>query len=328
MKQGVTKVALKKLNLVFFILFILVSGFVNAELIEKTLAIVNNEVILLSDLKSLTNKLDKGNLVDDLLFFENSPESLKKDPKLQLNYLINEKILDSEIKRQNLSVTMEKVDQEIREIGKKNKLSKEDLLTAVKQQGIEPSEYQNFIKTRIEHQSLVEQEITSKIRISDEDVLAFYLSESNSGGYKQVYEFGISHIFFSPRTASPEKAFERATSALEQLKKGEKFETLLTKYSDDKGSSDGFLGSFKTGEFSKEFEQAVKDIQVGDHTTIVKSKTGYHILKLNSKKIIADPKFEKTKESLKAQLFDKIFKRQFKNWLEVKKEESFIRINQ
>lgn len=317
---------IKFLNFLFFVLLVLITGFANAELIEKTLAIVNSEVILLSDLKSLSGKFEKGNLVDDLLFFENSPDSIKKDPKLQLEYLINEKILDSEIKRQNLSVTLEKVDQEIRDVARKNRMNKDELLVAVKQQGIDPAEYQDFIKTRIEHQSLVEQEITSKIRISDEDVLAFYHSESGTG-YKQVYEFGISHIFFSPRKDSPEKAYKRAGDVLTLLKSGDTFESLVTKYSDDSGTPDGFLGSFKTGEFSKEFELAVKEIQVGDNTGIVKSKTGFHILKLNSKKIIADPKFEKTKETLKAQLFDKIFKRQFKNWLEIKREESFIRVN-
>jgi peptidyl-prolyl cis-trans isomerase SurA len=320
--------AIKKVNLIFFILLLIITSLANAELVEKTLAIVNNEVILLSDLQKLLNKLEKGNLVDDLIFFENSSEAIKKDPKLQLNYLINEKLLDSEIKRQNLSVTMEKVDQEMREIGKKNKLSKEELLSAVKQQGIDPAEYQNFIKARIEHQSLVEQEITSKIRISDEDVLAFYLSESNSS-YKQVYEFGISHIFFSPKSDNPEKAYQRALNVESELiKTNPKFEDLVAKYSDDKSTTDGFLGLFKTGEFTKEFELAVRDIQVGDHSKVIKSKTGFHILKLNSKKIVPDPNFEKIKESLKAQLFDKIFKRQFKNWLEVKKEESFIRINQ
>jgi peptidyl-prolyl cis-trans isomerase SurA len=144
---------------------------------------------------------------------------------------------------------------------------------------------------------------------------------------KQIYEFGISHIYFSPKSDGPEKAYERAGNILSLLKKGEKFESLVGKYSDDPGSGDGFLGTFKTGEFTQEFEQAVKDIQVGDYTSVIKSKTGFHILKLNSKKIVVDPKFEKSKEALKAQLFDKIFKRQFKNWLEVKKEESFIRIN-
>lgn len=317
---------IKFLNVLFFILLVLIASLANAELVEKTLAIVNSEVILLSDLKSLSGKFEKGNLVDDLLFFENSPDSIKKDQKLQLEYLINEKILDSEIKRQNLSVTLEKVDQEIRDVARKNRMNKEELLVAVKQQGIDPAEYQNFIKTRIEHQSLVEQEITSKIRISDEDVLAFYHSESGTG-YKQVYEFGISHIFLSPRKDSPEKAYKRAGEVLTLLKAGDSFESLVTKYSDDNGTPDGFLGSFRSGEFSKEFELAVKEIQIGDNTGIVKSKTGFHILKLNSKKIIADPKFEKTKEAFKAQLFDKIFKRQFKNWLEIKREESFIRIN-
>lgn len=307
-------------------LIIVISNVAKAELIEKTLAVINNEVVLLTDLKKLASRLNKEALVDDLLMFDKNTDRLKKDSKAQLDFLINERVLDSEIKRQNLSVTMDRVDQEIREISKKNKINKEELLAAVKQQGISESEYQDFIKSRIERQSLVEQEITSKIRISDEDVMAFYLSESGKG-MTQSFEFGISHIYFSPKNHTPEEALNRAKEAIDQLRKGEKFETLVSKYSDDNSSTDGTLGAFKSGEFAKEFETAVKDIQVGDTTPILKSKNGFHILKLTSKKAVLDPKYEANKEAIKAQLFEKTFKRQLKIWLEQKKEDSFIRIN-
>lgn len=297
-----------------------------AELVEKTLAIINNEVVLLSDLKKLTSRLEKEALVDDLLIFDKNIDKLKKDSKTQLDFLINEKIIDSEIKRQNLLVTQDRVDQELREIAKKNKITKEELLAAVKQQGISESDYQDFLKSRIERQSLVEQEITSKIRISDEDVMAYYLAESGKG-INQAYEFGISHIFFSPKVRTPEESFNKAKSVLELIKNGEKFENLVSKYSDDDSNADGSLGVFKSGEFAKEFEIAVKDIQVGETTSIIKSKNGFHILKLVSKKAITDPKFDANKELIKAQLFEKTFKRQLKMWIDQKKDDSFIRIN-
>ncbi len=303
-----------------FLALIFISQVCFAELIEKTVAIINNDAILKTDLEKLSIRVSKEAMVDDLLMFDKTSEQLKKDANVQMDFLIDEKILDSEIKRQNLTVTSERVDQEIREIAKKNKISKEELIQAVGQQGITESDYQNFIKTRIERQSLIEQEITSKIKITDEDVISFYLSEFGKG-LSQAFEYGIAHILIR-KDSLPE-----AEAALAELKKGEKFETIVKKYSEDQSSNDGVLGAFKSGEFSKEFEDAVRSIQVGDFTSIIRSKNGFHILKLTSKKAVLDPNFESKKEQLKAQLFDKIFKKQLKNWIDQKKDESFIKFN-
>jgi peptidyl-prolyl cis-trans isomerase SurA len=148
------------------------------ELVDKTVAIVNNEVILASEVKAFSKRADKSGMLDELLLHENSIDSLRKDKKLQLSFLINEKLMDSEIKRQNLTITMERVEQEIKDLSKRNNMTRAEMLAAVKTQGFTESEYQAFMKTRIERQSLVDQEIASKIRISDDDVFAFYLVQT------------------------------------------------------------------------------------------------------------------------------------------------------
>ncbi|GIL17200.1 MAG: peptidylprolyl isomerase [Oligoflexia bacterium] len=298
-----------------------------AELVERVVAVVNNEIVLETDLSAFAKKLEQNGFIDDLLLLGNSVDNLKKARELRLEYLINEKILDSEIKRLNLSVTVERVEQEIRDIAKKNGVSRTEMMASLKSQGIGASEYQDFVKSRIERQSLIEGEITSKIRVTDEDIMAQYVRlhpESSAG----VYEYTLSHILFNPKKGGPEAALERAQVALKKIRSGESFEVVAEQHSEDSNfASGGALGTFKAGEFAKEMEEAVSNLSAGETSGIVKSRAGYHILKVVSKKIVADSRYEKEKEKIRASLFEKSFQKHFKNWLEMKREESFVKIN-
>ncbi len=321
------KLAKSNLAVSLIILFIFPLGLSAVELIEKTLAIVNNEPILLSDLHQLVQRLSKSGMVDDLLLFDASTESIKKDKAAQLQFLINEKIIDSEVKRHNLAVTMDRVDIEIREIAKRNNMSKEELIKTIQSQGINIADYQAFMKQRIERQSVVEQEVTSKIRLSDEDVLAFYTSDSKKTVNK-INEYTLSHIFFSPEKGGPQQALARAQEILSEIRAGKSFDSLLLKITEESNpSANGFLGTFKSGEFSPDMEKAVRDLNIGEISDIVRSRTGFHIIKLTGKKLIADPEFEKNKDKFRGLLFEKVFKRQFKAWIDMKREDATIKIN-
>lgn len=300
----------------------------HAEIVERIVAIVNNEIILESDFKDLQHKLKTPAMIDESLLSDKGLDDLKKDRKVQLDYLINEKIMTSEIKRLNHNVTMERVDQEIRDMAKKNNVTVNDVLAAFKAQGISASEYQSFLKEKIEKQSLIESEIISKLRISDDDALAEYLKK-NPENKSSVNEFTVAHIFFNPKKGGPDAAYKRAQAVLDKLRMGENFETLAEQNSEDPNfTSGGLLGTFKSGEFLNEVEDSIQNLNPGQTTGIVKSRMGFHIVKLLNKKLTLDPKFEREKEKIKAGLFEQNFKRQMKNWLLSKREEAFIRINE
>jgi peptidyl-prolyl cis-trans isomerase SurA len=296
-----------------------------AELVEKSLAVVNNEVVLLSQLKTLKDRVNKK-MIDDLLLFDETPEALLKNQKSQLEFLINEKVMENEIKRQNLSVTMDRVEQEIKDIAKKFNLSRNNLLEEVQKQGMSLAEYQSFLKIKIERQSLVEQEISSKIRILEDDVLAYYGS-LGKGGSSSVFEYTLAHIMWKPSSDDSEY-LKTASKVLEQLQTGGSFEALAEEYSQDPNfSKGGLLGTFKSGEFSSEIEHAVQDLNIGQNTNLIQTKRGLFIVRVLDKKLVSDPKFEKEKERYKGMLFEKTLKRQFKSWLEQRREESFVRVN-
>jgi parvulin-like peptidyl-prolyl isomerase len=319
---------MRNVSLLLFSAILSIAFFAKAELVDRIVAIVNSEIILESDFQNLKNKIHGSGMIDESLV-DSDQETLAKDRSAQLNYLINERLLDSEVKRLNLSVTMERVQMEIKEMGKRNNISADEVLAAVKAQGMNVSDYQDFLKNRIERQNLLEQEIISKIRVTEEDAFSEYLRK-NPNAKSAASEFKIAQILFRVKKGTtPESVLARAQEVYNRLKRGEKFETLAEQNSEDPDfSAGGLLGTFRSGEFSKDIEEAIKKIDVGDVTSVVQTKQGFHIFKLLDQKSIKDPNFEKQKPGITAQLVERNFKRQLKIWLQSKKDESYLKINE
>ncbi len=309
----------------FFSLFLLVSPSANAETTEGIVAIINGTIITKSDVSKYKDRLKTGSIVDDLL--GSNTDVLLKDEKALLKHMIDEHLVDDEVKKQNLNVTIERVEQEVNSIQSRNNISRDQLQEALKREGTRFSDYQEFIKKRLERQSVIEKAITSKIKISDEDVVAAYEAK-NKVDSATSFEFKVAHILFREGKRSDEEQKKKALMVFEKVKNGGNFDALASQYSEDPNFNEGgFLGSFKQGEFLKPLEEELKNLSPNEVGGPVKTKLGYHIIKLLERHIIADPNFEKRKESIRGELYQKAFVKQFQFWLDQKRQEAFIRMN-
>lgn len=299
--------------------------FAHAEVVDKIVAIVNNEIILQSDYSILEKKANKPAMIEEILLNGKSPTELKKDKKLQTEYLINEKLLDSEVKKLNLTATPERVENEIKQMAQKYKTTKEEIMAAARSEmSLTTDEYKRFLKTQIERQSLIEQDITSKVRVTDEEVYEEY-KKRNPRASSGISEVTLAQIFFNPSKGGAEKAKSRADAALAKIQAGEKFETIAEQTSEDTNFvAGGLLGSFKSGELNAEFDSAIANLKAGQTSAVFKSKRGFHILKVLSLKSVADPQFEKDKERIRSLLMERSFEKQFRSWLKKKREEATI----
>ncbi|MFP5518609.1 MAG: peptidylprolyl isomerase [Bdellovibrionia bacterium] len=315
-------------NKVLFTFFFLLQTYAQAQVLDKVLAVVNNEPILASDVASLQKNINKPGTLDENIVQNIFNGANPKSEKEVLNYLIFEKLIASEVKRLGYAVTDERAEQEFRTVAKRARLSEEELVKALKEQGVNVDEYKQFLKVKIEKQTLLDSEIISKLRVSDEEAISEY-EKKNPGKKISTKEFTLSHIFFNPKKGSPEAALERARVTREKLLSGTSFEKLAKENSEDPNFADGGrLGTFKSGDFMPELEEAVSTLKPGDTTGVVRSKIGFHILKLNNVNVIPDPRFSKEKDRIKESILTQAFSSQFKKWLESKREESFIHINQ
>lgn len=290
--------------------------------LDKVIAVVNDEIITRSDLENFRNKLKRGSLVDEGLLRMNSADKILKDDKALLDHLIDERIMDSEVKRKGLEVTIERVEQEIRNIAKKNGLTRNQLRDAVVARGNSFAQYQDFIKTSLERQALIEKEVQSKIRISDEDVISYLSAQKSFSG--QIFEYDISQILILNKGKDAEA---RANKALARIQGGEPFEKVADEISEDPGfNKGGAIGTFKADELQKELETAVRPLAPGETSALIVTKVGFHILKVNKKKLVSDSRFEETKARIIGQLQAEAFQKQFRSWLDQRRDDAFISI--
>jgi len=121
---------------------------------------------------------------------------------------------------------------------------------------------------------------------------SYYLeNELYEKGIKDLYnkrseELRISHLLIRTDTLSVVEAEKKCEDIIDRVNKGEKFEDLVKLYTDDKFSKDkgGDIYYITAGTIIPEFEDAAYSTPVGTvNPTPVKTKYGYHIIKVTNK---------------------------------------------
>ena len=308
---------------------VITSPFARAELIERIVAIVDNAIVTKTDLEAYREKLKSGGLVDDALLKMKDPKALMSDDNALVSHLIDERVIDQEIQRLGMAVTIEKVEQEIRSVTSRNGITRAQLKEALTARGVKFSDYQDFIRTSLERQALIDREVASRIKISEEDISNFYLAQTQQTN-AQVFEYRLAHILIRPVERGGQSPDERIKLVQRKVSEGTRsFSELASQFSEDPNfSQGGILGSFKAGEMLPALENGIRSLNVGDISQPVKTPAGLHIIKVINKTLVEDPNLKAQKVQIQNILYARAFKDQFRKWLDQKRENSFIRINE
>lgn len=145
-------------------------------------------------------------------------------------------------------------------------------------------------------------DVLKNIDISEEDAKLYY--EEHQNDYETKEQRRARHILIKTEKNADEKAIEaakkKAEELLAKLKKGDSFEELAKKYSDDPGSASrgGELGFFGRGMMVKPFEDTVFAMQPGELAGPVKTDFGWHIIRLEEIKPAGLRPFNEVKDSI------------------------------
>ncbi len=167
---------------------------------------------------------------------------------------------------------------------------------------------------------LLEKEIEAKSKVTEQDVQKYY--EAHKDELSSVSQIKASHILV--------KTEGEAKKVLERLKKGENFASIAKKSSIDPGSAanGGDLGYFSPGQMVPEFESAAMKLKVGEISSEpVKTKFGYHIIKVTDKKKGKPVEFEKIKKMLYQRLSAEKQREFFDSYIENLKKTYKVEIN-
>lgn len=225
-----------------------------------------------------------------------------------LDSLINHKIIALELEKKNLTVTDEEIDQELKKI--MNEIGGEEAFNQMLAYYSYTKE--DFVKD-IKSNTGIRKLLEPDIKITEDEMKEYF--EQNKASFNQEEQVKASHILVDDE--------EKAKEVKAKLDAGEDFATLAKEYSTDTGSKEngGDLGYFGKDAMVKEFSDAAFALEVNAVSGPVKSKFGYHIIKVVDKKAAAEATYEANKDKVKETIMENKISSEATTWLNKKKEE-------
>ena len=313
-------------------LLLLLGGFLPsfgtaAELVDRIIAYVNDDIITLSELNERTNALVAARQQNP--FQREQEQSLEEMRQTMLNRLIDERLASQEIARLKITVSEEEIDATIAKIMKENRLTRETLEAELRKDERTITDLRQQIKEGLEQRKLVSREVQSKTVITDEIVEAYYQSNMHDFQEKERWRIQDIYLPYYPDDTSEERARIRnlAQEILERVRAGVDFGSLAKNYSQGPGAeAGGDMGYFARGELEPVLEAAVENLKAGEVSPDIETTRGIHIIKVTEVDRSPPKALDEVRESIRNLLYRREVEFRYREWLSSLRERSYVRI--
>jgi peptidyl-prolyl cis-trans isomerase SurA len=269
--------------LIIMLLGILTFCALQAEVLDRIVAKVGNEVVLYSDVQKQMAQMKNAKMLAEN---ETENDILKEMVETRL---VIQKAKDLNYSADENRVKM-LVEKQIKGI-QANFKTEEAFYSELRKTHLTKSELTKYFTDLYTEQMLKEQiienQIKRKVKVSDSEVADYFREHQSEFPMRpMMYKIGMimRQVHVSKATRDQKKA--EITELLSQLRKGANFATLAKQNSEDPGSGEngGDLGFFSRGMMVKPFEQVAFNLKPGEISDIVETQFGYHIIKMEEKK--------------------------------------------
>ena len=289
-----------------------------AKLVEKTLAVVEGEMISLLDVRS-ARRLWRGGFMNNTALEPLFKKTGLNSQKTGLNYMVQRVLLDAAAQEMKLSAPLKAVRQEINRRRKKRKLSKKAFSRLLVRNQFTSQSYKNFIKKSLLRQMVVQREVLENIRISDA-ALNEYAVRRQGRPLFSSYEYELAVLVF-PSDMKGEKAARQAAEVFRENPSS--FEEYQLKETNVRKKH---MARQALAALHPQVRKAVQNLSAGQTSAAVLIPgAGHHIFKVLWKTPMIQNKNRQKK--LFKRLFKTMFQQELKAWLDQKKSKSFVRFN-
>jgi peptidyl-prolyl cis-trans isomerase SurA len=300
--------------LIFITSFLLFSPESSSEVVDRIIAIVNDDIITLKEVEQFVHvEKNRFKSVEDYLV------GLKLREKLGI--LIENTLIKQQAKKMKIDVSDREVREVVENIKKQHLITEEELKEQLKKENLSYDEFLKGIRITLLRNKVLARVITPEVNLTEKALKDYYDSHFDEFTEEELH---LQQIFIS---GLREDSKERADFVYDSLSKGIPFEELAKQYSDDpSGKYGGDVGYVKKEELIPEIREAIKDLREGSYARTIQSRYGFHILKLvNRKKGDVIP-FEKAKEEIKRRLIMEESEKRYKDFIDKLKRSSYIEV--
>ena len=184
------------------------------------------------------------------------------------------------------------------------------------------------IKNGLTIKALIDKEVLQKVSVSDQQVRAFY--DGNPNLFRKPEQVKASHILIQVPAGADEAKQTEALATIQALKvridNGEDFATLAMENSDGPSKTKGGdLGFFSREQMVPPFSEAAFALQPGQTSDVVKTRFGYHLIRVTERQAEQTMAFNDVKEAISARLRQEQEGKKIDAYLEKLKEHADIK---
>ena len=256
-----------------------------ANVIDSIKVVVNDEVITVNEVRNRVAQISAR------LRGQNAQLPAQADLERQVTEaMIVERAQMQLAREMGVRVDDRQLDAAIGRIAESQKMTVQDMRNQMEKEGMTFAQFREEIRNEIMMQRLREHEVDSKIQISDAEVDTYLAAEKAAAADK--VEMDLAQIFVGiPANATPEQVAARrarADEVLRQLRTGADFARIATTYSDAPDAlKGGAIGWRETDRLPPLFASELRKLSPGQVTPVIKTNTGFYILKMADKRNLA-----------------------------------------
>jgi peptidyl-prolyl cis-trans isomerase SurA len=305
-----------------------------AEVVDKVVAVVNDEVITLSELEEETSSVFRS-------ITQNNPgvpavDALEQAREVALNGMIERRLIQQKAIRYNVNVSEKDIEAAYEKVRNDMSLTPTDFRQKLEKSGLTDESYRNKLKSQILQSRLLSFDVRSKIVVTEEMILDYYdehyTSRVDKGSY-YLLQIGCSwnKSDDAAELAAEKKATrERTERILGLANKGQDFKNLAEKFSELPSAVDGGdIGVFTLDEMAPAMRDAIESLQPGEISKIIETPAGYQFFKLLSGEenaIVVTAALETVKEEIREKIFEEKLTIAYSEWVRKLKEDAYIQI--
>jgi len=302
---------------------------VRAEVVDKIVAVVNDEIITLYEFNTAFEPYRKN--------IENTYKGADKEAVIQqtrqafLQRLIDNMLIEQEAKKSGAGIMVkdEEVTEVLQDMLAKQKLNMQQYLKNLAKEGNTLEFVKKEIRGQMIRARLLRREVKSKILVTDEEIGEYYNKNRRDYEGKETVRIKQLLLLLPPNASAAIKA-KIKNQALELRKRimdGESFDLLIIKYSQGPAAAQGGdVGYIERGTIIPEVEAAAFTLPIGQISDVIESSVGFHIIQVLDKKGAGLKPIAAVREEIKTKLEDEKLETKFDEWMASVRAKSHIEI--
>ena len=287
-----------------------------AEVVDRIVAVVNNDIITMSELQNMAKTVEAQSGVKP------TGQDEKKMQREMLEALIDRKLAKAEAQRRGIVVADKEVDESVARFKQRNNIPNDEAFAkGLAQAGLSLKEFRQQIADQMIQERLLAIVVGAKVSVSDAEVRRLYDQRFKKGG-AQVHLATLRMPYPMGATQEQKEAIKaKAETIITAVKRGESFAEAAGKQSLTL-SDVGFVSQSDLDPRLAEFLDQLKPKEIGP----VATQEGIQLIQVMGRRTGEARPFEEVAPEISRVLQQQEMEKYFTEWAKTLREKAHIRI--